>query len=83
MDTLILAIAGACSYFIILVKFIGIARLVHWAKWFDLAFTLGVPILTATTGTFSAVKLSILTGLFFTLLMLVVSAIYRLTPLIK
>lgn len=69
MEILVLATLASLSYLIVLIKFIGLKRLLKWSKWFDALFTIGVPVLTSTTGTFSAVVLSILSGLIFTLIL--------------
>jgi hypothetical protein len=72
MEIILLAALASLSYLLILLKFIGMKRLLRWSKWFDALFTIGIPALTSTTGTFSAVVLSILSGLFFTVLLAVI-----------
>ena len=82
MEILLLACFASISYLIILIKLIGIARVVLYSKWFDALFTVGVPLATMSTGTFSAIVLSVLSGLIFTLLTTMLSGIYKIKVLL-
>lgn len=75
MEIVILSAVASVSYLILTVKIIGIRRTVDWSKWLDLLFTVSIPVIVATTGTFSAVVLAILSGFFYSVLTTLLKAL--------
>lgn len=64
MEIVILAFLTATGKLWLLSKVLGLRRTLHYAIWFDLAFTFILPILFM--GTFSGAILAVLSGLWFT-----------------
>jgi hypothetical protein len=68
MEIMILSFIAALSYALILMKILGYRRFLRWSKPLDVIFTLGIPALVMSTGTFSAVVLAVMSGFIFTIL---------------
>lgn len=64
MEIIILSFLTAVGKVWLLSKILGIKRLLRHAMWFDLAFTIILPLLFM--GTFSGAILAVLSGLWFT-----------------
>ena len=77
MDIIILAIVAALSYALILMKILGYRRFLKWSKPLDVLFTIGVPALVVSTGTFSAIVLAVMSGFIFTVLTFLLTQIDR------
>ena len=71
MDTILLAFLGSVGLVVVLSKLIGLGLLIKTQAIWDLALTVGLPLLW--TDTYSGAVLAILTGVFFTGIMIVVS----------
>ena len=77
MELLTLAFIAALSYALILMKVLGFQRFIRWQKPLDIIFTVGVPMIVMTSGTFSAIVLSVLSGFIFTVMTFLLSQINR------
>lgn len=64
MEFIVLSFLTALGKVWVLTRLIGCRRLIRHAKWFDLFFVFGLPILFF--GTFSGAILAVLSGLWFT-----------------
>ena len=64
MELILLAFLTAMGKVWLLSRIMSLRRLLHYSKWFDIAFTFILPILFM--GTFSGAILAVLSGLWFT-----------------
>lgn len=64
MELLVLSFLTALGKVWVISKLIGLRRLIHYSKWFDLFFVFVLPVLFF--GTFSGAILAVLSGLWFT-----------------
>jgi hypothetical protein len=64
MELVILSFLAAMGKVWVISRIIGMRRLIRHAKWFDLFFVFGLPMLFF--GTFSGAILAVLSGLWFT-----------------
>lgn len=66
MHIVIIAFVTALGYYILLLKFLGVANLLRFEKWLDAIFSLGIPLLFL--GTFSGMATAALAGLFLSMM---------------